>query len=239
MTLRRSPVRTRYSVGGIELAHVSEIRDLGVMIDTKLTFAPHVTDIVSRANRALGLLMRSFQVGTRAAKFNRSAIMAAYCANVRSIMEYGCVVWAGAASSHVARVDRVQHKFLTWLLSRTSSGHADSLSYSGLLSHFKIPSLAARRVQHDLLFLRNVVRGKVDCMALLRAFSLHVPPRSTRASPLFSVPPARVRTVDCGVFCRATRAMNSFSRGTESDVDLFSDSAGVFRAQVLKYVLTI
>ena len=113
MTLRRAPVQTKYFIDGTELEHVDAVRDLGVTIDSKLTFAPHVSDIVRRANRALGLLIRSFHVGTSRAKFNRSAVLAAYFANVRSILEYSSVVWAGAAKSHTVRVDRVQHKFLS------------------------------------------------------------------------------------------------------------------------------
>ena len=35
------------------------------------------------------------------------------------MLEYGSVIWAGAAESHTARIDRVQHKFLMWLLSYT------------------------------------------------------------------------------------------------------------------------
>ena len=119
-------------------------------MDTKLTFSPHVSNTVSRANRALGLLIRSFQVGTSTStsKFNQSAVLAAYFANVRSILEYCSVVWAGAANTHAVRVDRVQHKFLIWLLTHASSGRAHSLSYGCLLLHFKIPSLASRRMQH-------------------------------------------------------------------------------------------
>ena len=85
MTLRRAPVQTNYIIAGAALEHESEIRDLGITLDTKLTFAPHVSDIVRRANRALGLLIRSFQVGTTKSKFNRSAVLAAYFANLRSI----------------------------------------------------------------------------------------------------------------------------------------------------------
>ena len=151
---------------------------------TKLTFAPHVSDTVSRANRALGLLIRSFQVDTSTSKFNQSAVLAAYFANVRSILEYCSVVWAGAANTHAVRVDRV----LIWLLTHTSSGRAHSMSYGCLLLHFKIPSLASRRVQHDALFLRNIVRGKIDSPALPESFALHVPPRSTRTVSVFTVP---------------------------------------------------
>ena len=55
VTLRRAPVQITYNIGGIDLEHVEEIRDLGVIIDRRLTFAPHVDCIVRRGNRALGL----------------------------------------------------------------------------------------------------------------------------------------------------------------------------------------
>ena len=133
MTLRRAPVQTTYFIAGTELDHESEIRDLGITLDTKLTFASHVSGAVSKANRAIGLLIRSFQTGASRSKFSRSAVLAAYFANVRSILEYCSVVWAEAANTHTVRVDRVQHKFLIWLLTRTDSGHSQSLSYSDLL----------------------------------------------------------------------------------------------------------
>ena len=238
MTLRRAPVQTKYFIAGTELEHVDAIRDLGVTIDCKLTFARHVSDIVRRANRALGLLIRSFQVGTSRAKFNRGAVLAAYFANVRSILEYSSVVWAGAAKSHTVRVDRVQHKFLIWLLAHTSSGQATSLSYQSLLLHFGLASLSQRRVQHDLLFLSSILRGRVDASTLLRSFPLHVPPRSTRTVALFTVPRARVRTVESGMFCRIPKAMNAFLVSCTS-ADIFHDRLAVFRAQVLRYILTV
>ena len=238
MTLRRAPVQTNYFITGIELEHVSCIRDLGVTLDSKLTFESHVSDIVRRGNRALGLLIRSFQVGMSKSKFQRGAILAVYFANVRSILEYCSVVWAGAANSHAVRVDRVQHKFLIWLLTHTYSGHTVSLSYDSLLSHFKLPSLAQRRAQHDILFIRNVVNGKVDSRTLLEAFPLHVPPRSTRTSYLFAIPRARVRTVEAGLFCRTVKAVNMFLANNPR-ADIYCDTFSVFRAQVVKHIFSL
>ena len=155
------------------------MRDLGVVIDSKLNFASHVSRVVRQANRALGLLIRSFQTGTRGAKFNQKTLLVTYFANVRSILEYSCVIWAGAAKTHTERADRVQHKFLLWLNRHTTVPYP-SLSYNSLLiNHFGIPSLSARRVQYDLLFLRNVFSGKINSADLVAQFSLHVPPRST------------------------------------------------------------
>ena len=237
MTLRRAPVQTKYFLASTELENVCNIRDLGVTLDTKLTFEPHVSDLsAGRANRALGLLIRSFQVGTKNKKFSRSAVLTAYFTNVRSILEYCSVVWAGATKSHLVRVDRVQHKFLIWLLAHTTSGQSNSLSYDCLLSHFKLPSLAQRRVQCDVLFLRNIMRGKVDAQVLLESFPLHVPPRSTRTLTLFTVPRARVKTVETGMFCRLAKNMNAFL-ASDLGADLFYDSFGVFRVRVINYVI--
>ena len=60
MTLRRAPVRTSYLIDATVLQHVEEIKDLGVTLDAKLTFTAHVSDVVKRANRSLGMLIRSF-----------------------------------------------------------------------------------------------------------------------------------------------------------------------------------
>ena len=236
MTLRRAPVQTRYSIGTSVLEHVETIRDLGVTIDSKLTFANHVDNIVKRANRSLGLLIRSFQTGLTTSKFNSKALLVAYFCNVRSILEYCSVVWAGAAESHKVRVDRVQHKFLLWLIHHIPSGQAPSLSYEHLLKHFKIPSLAARRVQHDLLFTRNIIRARLDVPALLSCFPFQVPARSTRNLTLFFIPRARVNTVQCGMFGRLPRLTNMFLFSRDVEADIFFNDLATYRSHVLRYI---
>jgi len=237
-TLRRAPVRTEYFINATKLENVGEIRDLGITLDTKLTFAPHINNIVSRARRSLGLLFRSFQTGLGRSKFNQSALMCAYFSNVRSTLEYGSVIWTGAADTHTVRIDRVQHKFLIWLLSNTTSGHAASLAYADLLSHFRITSLASRRVQHDLLFTRNILNSKLDSYILLYSISLHAPARSIRTRRLFYVPRPRVNTVKRGLFCRVPHLVNSFLSSVP-EADVFADASGTFKARVLTYVASL
>ena len=238
MTLRRAPVQTTYVIGSTPLEHVNQIRDLGVILDTKLTFGPHVHATVCQGNRALGMLSHSLQTGVKRSKLSSGAALTAYFANVRSILEYASVIWTGAAHSHTVRVDRVQHRFLMWLISRTSSGFTHSLSYQNLLNHFKIPSLASRRVQHDLMFIRNVFNSKLDSPLLQASFSMHVPTRSTRTPRLFYQPRARVGTEQSGVFCRLPRLANEFlSKDTAADV--FNDSFGIFKGRVKRYVATM
>ena len=205
--------------------------------DSKLTFAAHVDSAVRKGNRALGLLIRSFQTGCPKSKLQVSAVKAAYFANVRSILEYGSVIWAGAATTHTERVDRVQHKFLMWLITRLNHGHS-SLLYPDLLRYFKITTLASRRVQHDLLFIRNILKNRIDSEKLLSSFSLRVSARSTRSQCLLAVPRARVRTVECGLFVRLPKVLNAFLSGEAVEADVFADNLSVFRKCVLRYVAT-
>ena len=234
LSLKKSPVHHPYSIGGSVLERVSEVRDLGVILDTKLNFSAHINQTISKANRALGVMIRSFQTGLPNKKFCKKTLRATYFANVRSILEYGCVIWGGAAKSHVERLERVQHKFLMWMASRSNT-FVSSLAYEDLLQTFNVPTLKARRRQYDLVFLRNVYRGQVDSPYLLNSFPLHVPGRATRRLSLFDIPYARVNTVKTGIFCRLAEEMNAFLR-LVSEADVFNTSLSSFKNLVKKHV---
>ena len=235
MTLKTSAVLYPYSISGSVLERVSEVRDLGVLLDSKLTFSAHINQTVCKANRALGLLIRSFQTGLPRQKFNQKTLLASYSANVRSVIEYGCIIWGGAARSHTMRLERIQHKFLIWLASRADNVHAQSFEYSELLRTFKIPSLEARRLQYDLMFIRNVYSGDIDSAYLLSCFPLHVPARATRNICLFHTAYGRINTVRFGMFCRIPRETNEFLQKCPT-VDIFNFSAFCFKCHVKKYI---
>ena len=124
-TLRKSPIMHDFSLNGTVLERRCETRDLGVVLDAKLTFASHVDSAVSKANRMLGLLIRSMQLPRfrRNSRLDHRALICAYNAHVRSLLEYGSVIWAGAAVTHLKRIERVQHKFLRTSAKRGASPH--------------------------------------------------------------------------------------------------------------------
>ena len=75
---------------------------------------------------------------------------------------------------HVKRTERVQHKFSMWLCGRCRISNV-SFEYTELLRYFGLTSFAARRVQHDLMFMRNIQNQSVDSSFLLGCFPLTVP----------------------------------------------------------------
>ena len=192
---------------------------------------------MARGNRALGLVIRSLQTGRGRTKYETGAIVAAYFANVRSVLEYCSVVWGGAAKTHTDRIERIQHKFLIWL-TVNSDINSDSLSYNSLLSEHSFTSLAARRTQHDLVFMARLFKHQIDSTSLRSCFGLAVPARSVRRRDLFAVPFARVETVKNGLFRRAPRLWNAFLH-LHHQVDFFADSLYRIKMQAKAYAMQL
>ena len=239
LTLRRAPITGTFTVDGEQLERVKVMRDLGVFLDEKLTFAEHVNATVSKATRALGMLMRAFQTGKHGMSLrimNKKAMLAAYCSNVRSILEYGGVVWGGAAEVHMKRIERVQHKFLMWLSGRRRE--QVSFEYDALLDHFSMATLAARRDIQDIMLIRSIHCHKIDSSFLLEKFPLAVPSRSLRSRTLFYVPRARVNTVKNSPFSRIPQMCNAFLEHSRC-TDVWNETAASFKQQVMAYVRNV
>ena len=90
------------------MENVETIRDLGVILDTKLTFSKHIDTTVSKANKVMGLIMRSMQTGYTVRAFSWKRILTAYYGNVRAILDYCCVIWGGAAKTYLDRIVRLR-----------------------------------------------------------------------------------------------------------------------------------
>ena len=147
-------------------------------------------------------------------------------------MEYGSVIWGGAAECHVKRLECVQFKFLTWLSARCRTGVP--LRYDELLRHFRLSTLLGRRRQHDLMFLRNVHCNAVDSPYLLTRLPLAVPSRLLRNHALFHVPRGRVTTVKEGLFGRIPRLCNAFLQACPA-ADMWHQSVAEWKRQVVAY----
>ena len=220
ISLKTKPLPARFNIGGTQLSLVTSVRDLGVIIDSKLNFSDHIDFTVKRGNRALGLLIRSLQ-GVRGS-YCKSGVIAAYYANVRSILEYGSVVWAGAASTNLERLERIQHKFLAFLAG-TRRDRYDMSDYDRLCTSYGVDKLAKRRVALDLSFLHGVMSGKIESSLLLSHFSLRVAVRATRNPEFLHVPYFRIGACTSALFSRLPRAFNAFLHHHPS-FDMFYDS---------------
>jgi len=67
---------------GVVLEHVNSIKDLGVTVDSELTFKEHIYDKINKAYQMLGIINRNFK------NLDTLPLIVLYKALVRSQMEY-------------------------------------------------------------------------------------------------------------------------------------------------------
>ena len=146
----------------------------------------------------------------------------------------GCAVTLDSFSDEFPDSDGSFSGSDSWTQTRTISGCLLVRSHELEVLQF----LAARRVQHDLMFMRKIQNQSVDSSFLLECFPLTVPTRTLRKRLLFHVPHGRVNTVKSGMFCRPPRSCNAFLDACR-DVDVWVSSAGQYKTSVIAYVSSL
>src|SRR5699024_689994 len=124
-----------YTLNNLKLSIHSTVKDLGITLDNKLTFIHHYNNIISRANKALGCVKR-FSKDFK----NLTTLKTLYVAHVRSILEYGAIIWIPYYSTHIDRIERVQYrffKFMKWKLPQS----AVAINYSSFLDYMSLGQL--------------------------------------------------------------------------------------------------
>ena len=90
MTFHRTlnPIMFEYRINGLELKRVDRVYDLGIILDTKLTFHLHHASLISKENRQLRFITkigRDFR--------DSHCLKALYCSLVRPLLENCSMIW--------------------------------------------------------------------------------------------------------------------------------------------------
>lgn len=170
------PIVYPYSLSGQPLARVQRIRDLGVSLDQELTFRFHYDDIISRSNRQLGFIMK-IASGFRDVFCLRSL----YCALVRSILEFGAIVWCPYHDSWITRIESVQRKFVRYAFRNLPWRHPQHLTpYQDRCQLLGIETLKNRRQVAQAMFVVKILRNDIDSPSLLARMNIYAPERLLR-----------------------------------------------------------
>lgn len=204
---------------------VDQIKDLGVILDRKLTFVPHIDHIVNKASRMLGFIIRNGKV------FKKPATkILLYNSLVRSILEYNSVVWRPHFATHNLRIERVQKRFL-WHLSWRTPLARRIVSYKNRLQHFGLFSLDNRRNLLDIQFLFKLLRNHIDCSQLVERIHYKAPSRYPRRMlPQLNVPFRRTVLGANSPIPRLCKLLNS-----HIELDINFDSLSRVRSGILGF----
>ena len=129
----------RYMVCGKEIEHMFEEKDLGIIMDSELSFADHIVDKVNKANGLVGIIRRSFS------HMDPSTFVKIYTAFVRHHLEYGQVIWSPFLRKYINLIENVQIR-----ATKLINGFG-KLSYQERLSKLNLPTLAFRRLRGDMI----------------------------------------------------------------------------------------
>ena len=77
-----------YTMNGVSLIRCQQFKDLGVIMDSTLSFIPHINYVTNKATRMLGFVVRN----TREFQ-SIECILLLYYSFVRSVLEYCSIIW--------------------------------------------------------------------------------------------------------------------------------------------------
>lgn len=170
-----------YAVDNDLLKRVTVKKDLGIILDEKLSFREHIDEITRKAYRMLGFIFRCGKYFS-----SQSSIRLLYSSLVRNRLEYCSSVWNPCYLNAIDQIERVQKKFTRMFYYKFHIAHPRP-PYDARLRSLKLHSLETRRLENDEIMLFKLVQNKVDS-SLCRKVAFHQPIRTTRQNPTFYLP---------------------------------------------------
>eukprot|EP00794_Sanderia_malayensis_P004409 gene4410-4998_t len=131
--------KNSYYINGQKLEHTDREKDLGVTIDSQLTFQNHIHEKINKANQIMSLIRRTFSC------LNEEIFKYLYKAFVRPYLEYAVQVWQPHLIKDTTALENVQRR-ATKLIPTLRN-----MSYEERLRKLELPSLAYRRLRGDMI----------------------------------------------------------------------------------------
>ena len=169
-----------YYAAGTILQRVNHIKDLGVVLDEKLTYTRHFSATIDKANRQLGFM---FKISNEFR--DPLCFKALYCSLVRSILEFASVVWSPYQAVWRARFEAIQRRFVRYALRHLPWSDPLNLPpYTHRCRLLGLNTLFERRNASQAVFVAKVLLAEYDVPELLAMINLYAPVRTLRPRAL-------------------------------------------------------
>ena len=150
-----------YSIHGTEILRSEYVKDLGIMIDSKLDFSLHIDNVVKKAYSTMFTLFRNVHCT------NPIILSRLYKAYIIPLVEYCCNVWNPVRKKHITKIEKVQRIFTRLLFSKCfhDVNYTNMPNYKIRISRLFLTSLEKRRIISDLVFCYRILRKEINLAA--------------------------------------------------------------------------
>jgi hypothetical protein len=225
VTRRSRKVQFDYSLNGTPLEHVGTFTDLGVVVDEKLSFSPHVEQLISKCNKMCGFIKRS--IGFTVPSHVKFCLYQALCL---SHLDYCSPVWSPQNATLVRKIESVQRSMSKYIL------NSYEISYVQRCTDLHILPLCFRREINDLVFFFKCLHGSVR-VDFSTDFTFVNPTRGLRSArgELLAAQPVRTESFKASYFNRIVRLWNILPAQVRqcTTVNTFKENVTLFYADKL------
>ena len=136
--------------------HILNLSDqhtyLGVILNTSLSWSPHISSIVTKAFKTLNFLKRNLN------KCSKQVKESAYLTMVRPQLEYASDVWDPHQTGDIAELEKVQRRAARWVM----NDYGRLSSVTSMLNQLSWPTLQTRRKLSRLQTLHKVFYQQIS-----------------------------------------------------------------------------
>lgn len=177
-----SPIQFTYHINETPIEKATNIKDLGVLLDEKLTYKYHINFIVSKAKSILAWIKRySYEFD------DPWVIKRLFETFVLPIIEYASQIWSPSTKCDIVRIESIQKQFLLFAFRKFKWTERFKLpSYKNRLLFFHMNTLEDRRKMFRIIFIFSLISGRISSPNLLNNLNFRVPQRYTRTQTLLN-----------------------------------------------------
>ena len=125
-----------YTIRNYFLQRVTQHPYLGILLDSKMSFTPHINQVISKATRMLNFVKRNlYRCSTETKCLAYTSIV-----SQRPLLEYGSAVWDPYLQKEIQSIEMVQRRAARWV----KSDYRYNSSVTSMLADLQWPSLQHR-----------------------------------------------------------------------------------------------
>ena len=145
-----------YTLNNQILEQVPSNPYLGQQIAEDLKWKEHINNTCKKASSTLGFLRRNLQ------HYPRECWRTSNIALVRSIMEYGSIIWDPYTKQEITKLESIQRRGARFITKDYKSREEGCMTK--MLNELNLPTLQSKTQKQRLIFFYKVVEGQLRTM---------------------------------------------------------------------------